>query len=121
MRFALFAAGLLLAGAAQAAAPEQYALSNAAHLARVCSPQAGQSDAVASIAFCHGVLAGAYGYFEASTPAADRFVCSPDPRPTRAQVADRFVAWMKAHPQYNKDGAIDALFRFAAETFPCKR
>jgi len=121
MRFALFAAGLLLAGVAQAAAPEQYSLSNAGHLARVCSPQAGQADAATSMAFCHGVLAGAYGYFVASTPAVDRFVCTPDPAPTRTQVADRFVTWMKAHPQYNKDGAIDALFRFAAETYPCKR
>jgi Rap1a immunity proteins len=121
MKVALFTAGLMLAGAAQAAAPEHYGLTTAAHLAKVCSPQPGQADAATSLAFCHGVLAGAGGYYDASTPAANRFICAPDPRPTRAQVADRFVAWMKARPQYNNDGAIDALFRFASETFPCKR
>ena len=64
----------------------------------------------ALLAFCHGVLAGAYGYFLSSTPAADRFVCPPPPAPTRSQVSNGFVAWMKANPQYSKDGAIDALF-----------
>jgi len=68
-----------------------------------------------------GVLAGAYGYFVAATPAADRFVCPPTPAPSRAQVANGFVAWMKTRPQLNNDGAIDALFRYAAEAYPCKR
>ncbi len=121
MKVALLGAGLLLAGAAQAAAPDHYGLTNAAALAHVCAPQAAQADAVAAAAFCHGVLAGAYGYFEASTPAADRFVCAPNPPPTRTQVASGFVDWMKSHPQYNNDKAIDALFRFAAEAYPCKR
>jgi hypothetical protein len=121
MKVAALTAGMLLAGAAQAAAPQQYSLTSAEHLALVCAPQSSQADAATAAAFCHGVLAGAYGYFEASTPAADRFICSPDPRPTRAQVANGFVAWMKAHPQYNKDPAIDTLFRFAAEAYPCKR
>lgn len=121
MRIALLSAGLLLAGAAQAAAPEPYGLSTAAHLAQVCAPQTSQADAATSLAFCHGVLAGAYGYYEASTPVADRFLCSPNPRPSRAQVASSFVAWMKTHPQYSKDPAVDTLFRFAAEAFPCKK
>ena len=121
MKFALLTASLLVAGAAQAAAPEQYGLSTAAHLAQVCGPQTSQADAATAAAFCHGVLAGANGYYEASTPVADRFLCSPNPRPTRAQVANAFVAWMKTHPQYNNDPAIDALFRFAAEAYPCKR
>jgi hypothetical protein len=121
MKAAVLTASLLLAGAAQAAAPEHYALTSAAHLAQVCGPQSSQADAATAAAFCHGVLAGAYGYFDASTPAADRFICSPNPRPTRTQVAGSFVAWMKAHPQYDKDPAIDTLFRFAAEAYPCKR
>ncbi len=121
MKIALLAAGALLAFSAHAAGPDQYRLSTAAHLATVCSTPASASDAATAVAFCHGVLAGAYGYFEATVPAADRFVCAPNPPPTRAQVATGFVDWLKAHPQRNNDGAIDALFRFAAETFPCKR
>lgn len=92
----------------------------AADLARVCAPAAGDKDAAVHLAFCHGVLAGAYGYFHAFTPAADRFVC-PSPTLSRAQVASGFVAWLKARPQFNTDSAVDALFRYAAEAHPCPR
>jgi len=121
MRIATFAASILLVVCAQATANEQYRLQTAADLALVCSTPASDRNHVAAVAFCHGVLAGAWGYFSSTTPAADRFVCPPATTTTRAQVASGFVAWIKARPQYNNDGAIDALFRFAAEAYPCKR
>jgi len=121
MRIAIAAASLVLAASAQAAPPEHFRLATAADLARVCATPASDKDYVTAVAFCHGVLAGSYGYFQASTPAADRFVCPPAPAVTRTQVANGFVAWLKARPQYNNDGAIDALFRYAAEAYPCKR
>jgi hypothetical protein len=126
MRIALVVIGLALAASAQiasaqAAAATHYRLHTAAELSRLCATPASDSDHVTAVAFCHGVLAGAYGYFLSVTPAADRFVCPPNPAPTRTQVANGFVAWLKARPQYNNDGAIDALFRYAAEAFPCKR
>ena len=121
MKLALAAAALTLACSTQAMAQEHYRLQTAAELARVCSPAAGDKDTATSLAFCHGVLAGAYGYFQSAVPAADRFVCPPTPSVTRTQVANGFVAWLKARPQYNGDSAIDALFRYAAEAYPCKR
>jgi Rap1a immunity proteins len=121
MRNALIAASLALAASAQAAPPEHYRLQTAAELSRLCATPSSESDHVTAVAFCHGVLAGSYGYFLSVTPVADRFVCPPNPAPTRSQVANGFVAWLKARPQYNSDGAIDALFRYAAEAFPCKR
>jgi hypothetical protein len=121
MRIALAVASLALAASAQAAPPEHFRLQTAADLSRVCATPASDNEHVTAVAFCHGVLAGAYGYFLSATPAADRFVCTPNPAPSRAQVANGFVAWLKARPQYNNDGAIDALFRYAAEAYPCKR
>ncbi len=121
MKPMLIAALMLVAGGAQAVAPEHFRLSTAGDLARVCGTPATDKDATTAAAFCHGVLAGAYGYYVSVTPVADRFVCEPVNRPTRAQVAGGFVAWLKAHPQYEKDGAVDALFRYAGETYPCKR
>src|SRR5262245_56294884 len=122
MRYMLvFAAALLSATVHAAAPPDHYRVRTAGDLAKVCGTPATEPDAATAIAFCHGVLAGAYGYFEASTPAADRFVCPPTPAVTRSQVANGFVAWLKARPNMANDGAIDALFRYAAETFPCKR
>lgn len=123
MRITAVLAIMLTAIAAHAQQParENFRVATAADLARVCSAQVAGVDANHQLAFCHGVLAGAYGYFDATVPAADRFVCLPNPSPTRAKVAEGFVAWLKARPQYERDGAIDALFRYAAEAFPCKR
>jgi hypothetical protein len=110
---------LAFAASAYAVEPDAYRIRNTADLVRVCSAQPSEPDQATSIAFCHGVLAGAYAYYLASTPSADRFVCTPDPAPTRSKVAIDFVAWAKARPPLMAQGAIDTLFRFAAETFPC--
>jgi hypothetical protein len=122
MRITVFCVAALLSVAAHAASgPDHYRARTAGELARLCGTPTSASDAATAIAFCHGVLAGAYGYFLASTPPAERFVCPPDPSPTRTQVANGFVAWMNARPNLADEGAIDALFRYAAETYPCKR
>lgn len=122
MRLSLVVAGLALAASASVSAQEHYGLRSAADLARLCATPSTASDFVPAVSFCHGVLAGAYGYFLSATPAAERFVCLPSqPQLTRSQIAGSFVSWLQARPQYNNDGAIDALFRFAAEAYPCKR
>lgn len=71
--------------------------------------------------FCHGVLTGAFRYYQATTTAENRFVCPPTPTPTRTKVMDGFVAWTKAHPQHLKEPPVDTLFRYLEETFPCKK
>ncbi|HPO17653.1 MAG TPA: Rap1a/Tai family immunity protein [Rubrivivax sp.] len=121
MRTVLAAASLALAASAPVMAQEQYQLRTAADLARICSTPASADDYVVGISFCHGVLSGAYNYFLAATPVEQRFVCLPSDKVTRIQIANGFVSWLQARPQYQKDGAIDALFRYAAETYPCKR
>lgn len=109
-----------LGATAHAAPPDSYRARTTAELVAVCSTTSGEKDYATAAAFCHGVLAGAYGYYDASTPAAQRFVCVPDPPPKRSQVAGEFVAWAKARPQYMDEHAIDTLFRFAAEKYPCR-
>jgi len=105
---------------ANAAPPDSYRVRTAGDLVAVCSTAAGAADHGTAIAFCHGVLAGAYGYYDTSTPPAQRFVCPPDPAPKRSQVAEDFIAWSKARPQLMNNHAIDTLFRFAAEKYPCR-
>lgn len=118
----LIAIGLSIAPALAAQpGPDHYQIGNASHLARVCGTPPSAPDYTTAVAFCHGVLAGAYGYYQASTLAADRFICPPNPPPTRSQVANGFVDWVRARPQVANDHAIDALFRYVAEAFPCKR
>jgi hypothetical protein len=100
---------------------EHYQIRHTADLVTVCATPASAPDYATAIAFCHGILAGAWGYYVASTAPLDREICSSDTTLTRAKVADAFVAWARARPQFMQSGAVDTLFRFAAETYPCKR
>jgi len=109
-----------LGAAAHAAPAESYRIRSTEDLVAVCSTAPGAQDYATASAFCHGVLAGAYGYYDVATAAGKRFVCAPDPAPKRSQVANEFVAWAKARPQYMSAHAIDTLFRFAAEKYPCR-
>ncbi|MBY0280036.1 hypothetical protein K2Z84_32265 [Candidatus Binatia bacterium] len=83
-----------------------------------------ESDALyaASIAFCHGYLVGAYQYHLAifGHGKSHPVVCLPEPVPTRTQAVEKFIAWLKANPQYLKDKAPDAITRYLVETYPCK-
>jgi hypothetical protein len=121
MRIVLLAAATAFAATAYAVPPDQYRIRTAGELVKVCSVPAADADHATALAFCHGVLAGAYGYYDASTQPADRFVCVPEPSPKRSQVASDFVAWANARPQLMSAGAIDTLFRFAGEKFPCRK
>jgi len=119
----LLIAALLMAsgGAAVAIDSSDFQLRDADDLVRACSVPADHPLYANATGFCHGVLTGAYRYYEATVPAANRFVCSPNPTPTRATVMNGFVAWAKAHPQYMKDAPVDTLFRYLAETYPCRK
>ena len=106
---------------AYAQKPDHYQLRDTRDLVTICSTSSSAADYATAVAFCHGVLAGAWGYYIASTAPLDREICSSDTTLTRAKVADAFVAWAKARPQYMQSSAVDTLFRFAGETYPCKR
>ncbi|MBX6373228.1 MAG: hypothetical protein IRZ13_03215 [Acetobacteraceae bacterium] len=93
-----------------------------ADLAALCgaSPQA--PEYASAIAFCHGFLQGAGQYHAVTTqPGSGRppLFCPPTPPPTRAQVADAFVAWARTNPQYATERAVDGLARWAHATYPC--
>jgi hypothetical protein len=126
MRNGIMGATLALAAFAATPAhaqqkPEHFQLRHTADLVTLCSTSSSAAEYASAIAFCHGVLAGAWGYYIASTAPLDREICSSDATLTRAKVADAFVAWAKARPQYMQANAVDTLFRFAAATYPCKR
>jgi Rap1a immunity proteins len=118
---ALALAVLAMSASAYGQKAEHYQIRHAGDLVTVCSTPPSAPDYPTAIAFCHGILAGAWGYYVASTAPLDREICSSDTTLTRSKVADSFVAWAKARPQLLKNGAVDTLFQFAAETYPCKR
>ena len=75
-----------------------------------------------AINFCHGYLVGAYHYYDAvsSGPKSIRFVCPPDPMPSRNDTIDAFIQWVKAHPQHWAETPVETEFRFLMEKWPCK-
>ena len=76
-----------------------------------------------AIHFCHGYLVGAFHYYYAQTvgdPSKAR-VCFPDPRPSRNDAIDSFIAWAKQRPQYANEIPVETEFRFLEETWPCTK
>jgi hypothetical protein len=121
MRFLIVVAAALMAASSYAQAADEFRIRHTADLIAVCTKPHSASDYASAIAFCHGILAGAYGYYDASTPTGDRFVCATQPYPKRSKVMDDFVAWAKTRPQHMPNHAIDTLFIYLAEAYPCKK
>lgn len=121
MRSLILAAALLTSGAAIATESSTFQLSNADDLVRACSVAPDDPLYANAAGFCHGILVGSYRFYDAWVTAERRFICPPTPTPTRAEVMDGFVAWAKSNPQYMKDPPVDTLFRYLAETYPCKK
>jgi len=96
-------------------------VSNAADLIALCSIPADDPHYSNALGFCHGYLTGSYHFYDSTEPVSSRLICSPQPTPRRADVMSAFVAWGRRHPEHMKDRAVDALFRFLAETYPCKK
>lgn len=124
MRLLIAALGmLLLALDADAASPDNFTVDTARDLVALCDTEPSSPDYVAAIHFCHGYGSGAYHYYkiEALANPAREFVCFKEPYPTRTAVIEDFVAWAKQHPQYMDSEALDVLFRYLGETYPCAK
>jgi hypothetical protein len=105
----------------QAAAPESFQLRSAQDLAALCAVPEGDAMAEAARSFCYGYLRGVHDLHGALKPTARDapFYCIPTPAPTRAEAAEKFVAWGRANAQHLSEPAVDALIRFAVATWPC--
>src|SRR4051812_46877713 len=117
----IVAVALLVAGTAVAADSNTLQLRNTEDLVRVCSTAQEDVHYLNAVGFCHGVLVGAYRYYDSIAKPATRYICPPNPIPTRVKVMDDFVRWAKANPAYMKDSAVDTLFRYLGQTYPCKQ
>jgi Rap1a immunity proteins len=91
----------------------------AGDLAELCaaSPKDPQGDA--KINFCHGFAQGAITVELRHTEGKKPF-CFPSPSPTRTATMNEFVAWVRSMPDHKTPSAIDGLFQFLGERYPCK-
>ena len=121
MRNLLALAALIFSGSAIAADSNSFQLRDAGDLVRICSVGPDDPTHANAAGFCHGVLVGAFRYYESAVKAPNRFVCAPTPTPTRAKVMADFVAWAGKNPAYMNESPTDGLFRYLAEAYPCKK
>jgi hypothetical protein len=121
MRLLITVAALTMAIPALAVDSDSFQLKTGADLVELCSVPDEDLLRPNALGMCHGFLEGAYQYYEATEPASNRFICAPNPPPTRAKVMGGFVIWARAHPQYLEEGAVNTLFRYLDKAYPCSQ
>jgi hypothetical protein len=107
---------------AQAVSQVDFEVDTTRNLMNLCTTPASDSLYKEAIHFCHGYLVGAFDYYKAALddPGGKRLFCPPKPAPSRNETIAMFVEWVKAHPQYLEEEAVDTEFRFLMEKWPCK-
>jgi hypothetical protein len=91
----------------------------AGELADLCAANPKDTTGDAKINFCHGFAQGAITVELRHTEGKKPF-CFPSPAPTRTATMNEFVNWVRALPEHRTPPAVDGLFQFLGERFPCK-
>jgi hypothetical protein len=91
----------------------------AGELAELCAASPKDPLGDAKINFCHGFAQGAI-QVEIRHSEGKKAFCFPSPAPTRTATMSEFVSWVRALPEHRTPPAVDGLFQFLGERFPCK-
>lgn len=117
-------AALLVPPAAGAAVTEEnFHLRTTGDLVALCSAEASDPLAAASVNFCHGFGVGVYQVLReeaAARPQAPRLFCVPEPTPSRNSVVATFVRWARANAGVMGQPPVEGLVRFLAQQYPCR-
>lgn len=111
-----------LASPAGAVQPIHFEVRDNADLVALCTTPPTDPNYVAAIHFCQGFGVGFVRYHEALKEGKDfqPLFCFPQ-GVTRNQAFETYVAYSKAHPEYDTSRVADALLKFLVETYPCGR
>lgn len=114
----LVLASLALSAGTCVAAPETPVAISTLELAGVCGDQSSPLPQV----YCDIYGQGVYdGYLVTRhSKVAPEFICVRQPAPSRREVMNQFMDWIKANPIYNTAPAADSFMRFLATRFPCE-
>jgi Rap1a immunity proteins len=110
---------IVLALPAQAQRAVSLQARTAADLADLCAANPKDSQGDAKINFCHGFAQGAITV-ELRHATDKKPFCFPTPTPSRTATMSEFVNWVRALPEHRTPTAVDGLFKFLAERYPCK-
>ena len=92
----------------------------AGELADLCAATPKDPQGDAKINFCHGYAQGAI-QAEIRGSQEKKAFCFPNPPPTRTATMNEFVNWVRAQPDHRTPPAVEGLFQFLGERFPCKQ
>lgn len=90
-------------------------------LIEICAPAKDDPMMTAAINYCHGFAQGAVIVEEAHEEHGDtrKLFCLPSPRPPAGSEVSKFLAWANAVPSRLDEPAVDGMFIYLAETYPC--
>ena len=121
MRLTVLAAAAVIAlpCAAWSAQPVNVHVKTTNDLAELCGVNPKEPAADAKINFCHGFAQGAVDV-QLRRAGDKKPFCFPSPAPSRTATMTEFVNWVRALPAHRTLDALDGLFQFLGERFPCK-
>jgi hypothetical protein len=101
---------------------ESFDVKTTGDLVRLCRTPTTDPQFLEALGWCHGYGRGALDYHRASTPAnAAPLFCAPTPAPGWEETLRRFFAWADSNPTRMSLPAVEGVFRFLIDTFPCPR
>jgi hypothetical protein len=114
----IFFASFLVFSGIVLAAPDGARAISTQELAAVCGDQSSPQPQI----YCEVYGQGVYdSYLVTRHPkSAPAFICVVQPAPSRREVMNQFIDWVKQNPGYNTSPAADTLLRFLAVRFPCE-
>lgn len=114
------ALGLCAVPAAQAAVPDgTFPPRTVRDLVAICAPAQDDPRLTGSLNYCHGYAEGAVIVELAHSAKGRKLFCLPDTKPDSGEALGQFITWANAEPARLDRPAIDGLFLFLAEKFPC--
>jgi hypothetical protein len=116
---AVIATAVLLVLPAQAQRSTILQARTAGDLAELCAANPKDPQRDAKINFCHGYAQGAITVEQRHAEGKKPF-CFPSPTPTRTATMGEFVDWVRASPEHRTPPAVEGLFQFLGERYPCK-
>jgi hypothetical protein len=112
-------AAILLALPAHAQRGTIMQAKTAGELAELCSANPKDPLGDAKINFCLGFAQGAVEA-EIRHGEGKKLFCFPKPDPKRLTTMTEFAGWVRSMPDHRTPAAVDGLFQFLGERFPCK-
>ncbi|MBV9653072.1 MAG: hypothetical protein JOZ42_00775 [Acetobacteraceae bacterium] len=89
-------------------------------LIAICAPPENDPRLTGAINYCHGYAEGAVIVELAhNRREGRRLFCLPSPAPDSGSELGQFITWANAEPQRLDEPAVDGMFLYLAEKYPC--